>query len=336
MLFLQQSFGFGSCLGLGLSLGFLISFLSSKPVYASENPPQYTSAPGLFDFLPNAFRDLPLFLQNVDPREKWPQYLTVATSSGVLIAYDQEILDASQDFARDINLISAEESGTGSRLVATTKVAGINADLRLPKGLNSTFYYIGDGITPIAIMAGLVGYGALTGDLRSFNTASQMMEAIALTGMFVITLKYSFGRESANYKTRDGGAWRPFPGLGNYLKKPPRYDAMPSGHVATATAALSILLSNYPEKAWLPPVGYSAIGLLMFAMLNNGVHWAGDYPLGIAIGYVAAQTVFEQRKPQGYGQEQGKREEASRVRLSPFVSEGRVGLSLSLQHTLAP
>lgn len=306
-------------------LWLLLGLLSLRPAMASENPPQYSSAPGWFDFLPNAFRDVPLFLSNVDPREKWPAYLGIGASSGVLIAYDQDILDASQRFARRIHLISDDESGTGSRLVATTKIGSVNADLRLPSGLNSTFYYLGDGITPIAIVTGLVGYGLFQDDLRSLNTASQMMESIALTGMFVITLKYSFGRESANYKTRDGGAWQPFPGIGNYLKKPPRYDAMPSGHVATATTALTILMRNYPEKFWLPPVGYTAVGLLMFAMLNNGVHWAGDYPLGIAIGYVAAETVFQERKPKGYGSETEADTEAHVRPL--FLGDGTIGLS---------
>ena len=27
------------------------------------------------------------------------------------------------------------------------------------------------------------------------------------------------------------------------------------------------------------------MGLLGYSMLNNGVHWASDYPLGIALGY---------------------------------------------------
>ena len=33
--------------------------------------------------------------------------------------------------------------------------------------------------------------------------------------------------------------------------------------------------------------------LLGFAMLNNGVHWAGDYPLGIAMGYVFAKVAVD-------------------------------------------
>ena len=31
------------------------------------------------------------------------------------------------------------------------------------------------------------------------------------------------------------------------------------------------------------------MGLLGYAMLNNGVHWASDYPVGIALGYAFAK-----------------------------------------------
>ena len=53
------------------------------------------------------------------------------------------------------------------------------------------------------------------------------------------------------------------------------------------TAAKDLSGGFYPEKKWIKPVGYSLIGLTGFAMMNNKVHWAGDYPLAIALGYVA-------------------------------------------------
>ena len=69
----------------------------------------------------------------------------------------------------------------------------------------------------------------------------------------------------------------------------PSYDAFPTGHLATAMATVTVIADNYPEYRFVRPVGYSLMGLLGYAMLNNGVHWASDYPVGIALGYAFAK-----------------------------------------------
>ena len=50
-------------------------------------------------------------------------------------------------------------------------------------------------------------------------------------------------------------------------------------------ATVTVIAENYPEYHFIRPVGYGLMGVLGYAMLNNGVHWASDYPLGIALGY---------------------------------------------------
>ena len=57
--------------------------------------------------------------------------------------------------------------------------------------------------------------------------------------------------------------------------------------MATSSTALAM---NYPEKRWIRPAGYGLISLVGFAMINNGVHWAGDYPLALGIGYITAKA----------------------------------------------
>jgi hypothetical protein len=52
---------------------------------------------------------------------------------------------------------------------------------------------------------------------------------------------------------------------------------------------VTVIADNYPKHHYIQPVDYSLMGLLGYAMLNNGVHWASDYPLGIAIGYAYAK-----------------------------------------------
>ena len=69
----------------------------------------------------------------------------------------------------------------------------------------------------------------------------------------------------------------------------PYYDAFPSGHLTTLTATFTTLAENYPEKRWLYPLGGVVVGACGFAMMNIGVHWAGDYPLALALGYSYAK-----------------------------------------------
>jgi hypothetical protein len=64
-------------------------------------------------------------------------------------------------------------------------------------------------------------------------------------------------------------------------------------------ATITVLRKNYPEKRWITPVGYSIMALSAWAMMNTEVHWAGDYPLAIAIGYISGKitTMRHKRKP---------------------------------------
>lgn len=282
---------------------FCFLHLQSYVALAQEETiliPEYSTLPNFYEFLPNAFSDIPDMLVNANPIDNWKAYTGIILSSGLLIYYDQPILEESQRFSTRIGLIDEDDAGGGSRLVWSEKIGGVDADFRLPDSPNSYFYYIGDGITSLSITAGLASFGFFNNDYRALNTSSQLMESMLLTGMFTFTSKFTFGRESPIKATQDGGKWRPVPGLKNYLSAVSTYDAFPSGHIATVTSTMMILHYNYPEKSWILPTGYIAGSLLMFSMLNNGVHWAGDYPLGIAIGYVAAKTVFNNRKPENF------------------------------------
>ena len=98
-------------------------------------------------------------------------------------------------------------------------------------------------------------------------------------------MKHITGRESPYVSTVPGGVWRFFPNQIEYANKVPHFDAYPSGHLATAMATVTVIAENYPEYRYIKPLGYSLMGLLSFAMVNNGVHWVSDYPLALALGY---------------------------------------------------
>ena len=90
----------------------------------------------------------------------------------------------------------------------------------------------------------------------------------------------------------NGGDWHLFPGTKIYQNNVPKYDAFPSGHLATLMSTITILSGNYPDNKYIKPVGYSLMGLLGYSMLNNGVHWISDFPLAIAIGYTSGKIAL--------------------------------------------
>ena len=59
------------------------------------------------------------------------------------------------------------------------------------------------------------------------------------------------------------------------------------------TRGLTIITQNYPEYPIIKPVGYTLMTLLAIQMMNNGVHWASDYPLSIAMGYYLGKIAVD-------------------------------------------
>ncbi|MDO4880312.1 MAG: phosphatase PAP2 family protein [Capnocytophaga sp.] len=168
----------------------------------------------------------------------------------------------------------------------------------IPTDLNSGLYLLGNGTTFILISGGLATYGLITKDYRAQSTAMQVLESIAVTGLFVQPIKRLTGRESPFITMNDGrrhSHWNFAPSFSAYQKHTSNYDAMPSGHLTTAMAAVTVLIENYPEKKWIKPVSYTALGLLGFEMMQSKVHWASDYPIAIFMGYLIGKNIANTR-----------------------------------------
>lgn len=217
-------------------------------------------------------------------QESIPGWAAVVGSSALLYYYDEKLFRGSEKIGRD--------SGIGN--VDNTKplisVSGHDL-LRLPSDTGSTLYFLGDGWLHFGIAGSIMGYGYAKDRSYEVNTGIILVHGIFVSTIFNQTLKRSFGRESPNVKTQERGAWRPFPSFNEYNNKTAEHDAMPSGHVMTATLTFTILAERYPDqKVPIYTVGGVWISALMFQMMNNGVHWASDYPLGIAMGWVIGKA----------------------------------------------
>ncbi len=147
------------------------------------------------------------------------------------------------------------------------------------------FEYLGDGRPQFGLAGAFALYGLALGDRRAVRTASELVEAILACGAVVQVIKHVTGRQSPYVATEPRGVWDFFPNQIEYHKHVPSYDAYPSGHIATALTTLTVVIENYPELPWLKPIGYTVVGLIGVSMVNTGIHWYSDYPLGLALGY---------------------------------------------------
>ncbi len=238
--------------------------------------------PKFFSFITHIPKDLVGFTKHSFQKKQIKNLAIVVGSSAILILADQMITNTVQSNLRDAGIHATENFSPIIQLNIGGKSTNIG---KLPHNINTAFYNLGQGSSTMLFAAGFFILGKVKKDNRALQTASQLTEAFLAMGIATQLVKYSTGRENPAVASRTGGRWQPFPAWSNFENNKPRYDAFPSGHLATFSSTVAIIGENYPEIKWIKPVGYSLIGLIGLSMINNGVHWAGDYPLGIALGY---------------------------------------------------
>lgn len=193
--------------------------------------------------------------------------------------------------------------------------------------VSNFFVSLGDGKSQFALGGAFAAYGLLKSDNRALRTGSQIVQAVLASGTVVQVLKHITGRESPFVRTSPRGTWRFFPNQIDYLKHVPVYDAFPSGHICTALATVIVIAENYPETTWIRPVGYVISGLVGVGMVNRGIHWYSDYPLGLAIGYAFGMIAAH---PDGILSAGPVNENAPHVSIAPAVNGNGVGLSMAI------
>jgi len=244
--------------------------------------------PRPFDFIKNVPSDLAQFGKTVVAKENIPTVCLLVGTTAVLMAFDQPLLDAAQRFGRYIHLDASHKFNRVSINIGSLKAPIVD----VPQNLNSSLYFIGEGWPSILVAGGFWGYGIIKDDYRARQTSSELTEMFFTLAITTQVMKRMSGRQSPFNSTTPGGKWRPFTNLSKYQADVSNYDAFPSGHLATIMATVTILAGNYPDSKYIKPVGYSIMGILGYAMMNNGVHWAGDYPVAIAIGYTCGKIAL--------------------------------------------
>ena len=209
-------------------------------------------------------------------------------TTAALIPFDQKLLDNAS--------ILGEKIGGWEKDSKYIRVAGLEF---IPTSISSGVYYLGNGNTTLLLSGMFYAIGKIgKDDYRALNTSNELVEVLLSVGVVTQTIKRISGRQSPAPAERDGnpgGDWNPFPSFSAFAQNTPNYDAMPSGHVATFMATLTVIATNYPEKKWIKPVGYSLGSLLAFNMMSGRVHWVSDYPIAILVGYVMGKNIANRR-----------------------------------------
>ena len=208
------------------------------------------NAPKLFSFVKNVPSDLLYIAKKPFKRKSLPWLAAVTASSVAMIAYDQKIINWIKETSHLLG-ITANTSYNVLIKVGDTKV------LQLPKNGTTAFYQIGQGGTSMVLAGGMWVYGKISHDYRAITTANDLANTFITMAITTQVIKRITGRESPFESGSPGGWWRPFPSFGDYQKDTPKYDAFPSGHLATLMATITVLSENYPEKKWILPIGYS-------------------------------------------------------------------------------
>ncbi len=190
---------------------------------------------------------------------------------------------------------------------------------------NSFFVSLGQGSSHLALAAGIAGAGVVLGDARALRTAGEIAESFLACGTVVQLLKHVSGRESPSAATSRNGRWSIMPNQGAYLHDVPKYDAFPSGHLATSMSTLTVIVENYPElKPWLQPLGYAVIGCVGVGLCSSGMHWWSDFPVGLYLGYRFGMAASHRPKP---GEEKPELSTLSRFSVAPLITSRADGIT---------
>jgi hypothetical protein len=243
----------------------------------------------MFRYIPNNVLGFGKFVIQKD-NLKWDALALGSTIA--LLPYDQKILNDATEIG--------EKIGGWDDDSRYKRILGIEV---LPTSISSGVYYIGNGNTTLLLSGMFYAIGKIgKDDYRALNTSSELIEALLSVGVVTQSIKRISGRQSpkpAIISGVGGGEWNPFPSFNSFQKNTPNYDAMPSGHLATYMATITIISTNYPEIKWIKPVGYSLGSILAFNMISGKVHWISDYPIALLIGYAMGKNIANRRIQKG-------------------------------------
>jgi len=156
-------------------------------------------------------------------------------------------------------------------------------------------------------------------------------QAVAINAAYVQTLKYITGR------TRPGetnSADDFFPAWQERVDNFKFRQSYPSGHTSSAFSFVASQHAFFPEKKWIPFIGYPIATLIGIGMIEGDYHWASEVIAGAIIGTTIGYTVggnfreeYNRRKASMPEPESNKKQALTQFTIAPGVANGRYTLN---------
>ncbi|MCO6500647.1 MAG: phosphatase PAP2 family protein [Vicingus serpentipes] len=292
--------------------------------------------PKPFTFYKNIPKDLVGLGKSTWKKESILPISTMLAATAITFYYDEELINESQISARRIGLNNENDFVNVSRMSIFKGEDNLPLPLPLPEDFPTAMYFLGDGITSLFLSAGFYSFGLLTKDNRALTTSNEITGVLISMGIVTQSIKRITGRTSPVVSTSPrGGHWKFLPSFAKYNKNTSQYDAMPSGHMATAMATLTVIADNYNEYRFIRPVGYTLMGLMGYQMAQTKVHWVSDYPLAILLGYVMGKNAVKRGRTEIKKEANSINQQPNpfwkKIQINPLLYDNTKGISLSYQ-----
>jgi membrane-associated phospholipid phosphatase len=186
--------------------------------------------------------------------------------------------------------------------VSTSVMVNTNLDERInsavsrspvwSRGVDQGFLQVGNfaAAVPHTLM---FFYGYFWGSSETAAAGAAGLQALGVNGGIVFFWKWASGRPRPEYDAVSDSTPRDKEFNFNIAEQSVTSGRWrwPSGHTSSMFAMASAFHGFYPDKPWIPWVGYSVSGLMGFAMINGNYHWASDVVAGAIIGTVVGFTI---------------------------------------------
>ncbi|WP_242353011.1 MULTISPECIES: phosphatase PAP2 family protein [Anaeromyxobacter] len=167
---------------------------------------------------------------------------------------------------------------------------------------------------------GTWGWAVAHGDQRVAQGCSLMGEALAVSQVYHLTLKFALGRDGP----WDGDQSGDIKGPANALRVYPA--GTPSGHAATLFSLATAGLSYFRPPVWVQVLGYGATTTLVAFHVIDHRHFLSDSLWGSAMGFYVGRWVVRHRASPLDAD--GRAIRAPRASVVPLAVPGGAGLAL--------
>lgn len=137
----------------------------------------------------------------------------------------------------------------------------------------------GNPATHFALAGAWYLVGQQVQDAKTYEVGKRMISALTISGLSTMLLKVSANTNAPNGESL---AW-------------------PSGHVSSTMVMATVLNNAYGPLVGVPMFGLTA--LVGVERMDDGEHHFSDVVFGAALGWVVAETVMKEHRPEIFGGE---------------------------------